>query len=95
MRVLVGSFYLELRITIYASTQTVVLYSIDVKNALPLVWADRLAPFPDPDGRFGHDRVLQLAFGLSKFVVSDELEDEMVRAARDRSYKDGYSRSHC
>lgn len=50
----ISSFYIELWVARYAATQSVILYSIDVKNIFEGLWNTQLAAIPDPKGVAGY-----------------------------------------
>lgn len=49
----ISSFYLELRIAKYAETETSIIYDIDVKRVLRMLWDAQLAGMQDPVGISG------------------------------------------
>ena len=46
----ISSFYLELRVTKYASEESSIVYDIDVKRVLRMLWDCQLASMQDPMG---------------------------------------------
>ena len=50
----ISSFYLELRAAKYASDEKTIVYDIDVRNVLKLLWDGRLADMQDPMGVSGY-----------------------------------------
>ena len=50
----ISSFYLELRVAKYASGETSIVYDIDVKRVLRMLWDGRLASMQDPMGVSGY-----------------------------------------
>lgn len=50
----ISSFYLELRVAKYASEEKAILYDIDVRNVLKLLWDGQLASMQDPKGISGY-----------------------------------------
>jgi len=49
-----SSFYLELRVAKYASDEKVIVYDIDVRNVLKMLWDSQLADMQDPMGVSGY-----------------------------------------
>ncbi len=49
----ISSFYLEMRVAKYASGEKTIIYDIDVKNVLKLLWDGQLADMQDPMGVSG------------------------------------------
>jgi hypothetical protein len=50
----ISSFYIELRVAKYASEEKAIIYEIDVKNVLKLLWDCQLASMQDPMGVTGY-----------------------------------------
>jgi len=50
----ISSFYLELRVAKYASGETSIVYDIDVKRVLRMLWDGQLASMQDPMGVSGY-----------------------------------------
>jgi hypothetical protein len=50
----ISSFYLELRVAKYASHEKAIVYDIDVRNVLKMLWDGQLAPMQDPMGVSGY-----------------------------------------
>ena len=50
----ISSFYLELRCAKYASGEDVIVYSIDVRKTLKLLWDNQLVAMQDPQGVSGY-----------------------------------------
>lgn len=50
----ISSFYLEMRVAKYASKEAAIIYSIDVKAILQLLWDNQLAAVQDPMGVSGY-----------------------------------------
>ena len=50
----ISSFYLELRVAKYASEEKTIIYDIDVRNVLKLLWDGQLANMQDPMGVSGY-----------------------------------------
>jgi hypothetical protein len=48
------SFYLEMQVARYASRESSIIYSIDVRNVLKLLWDNQLAAMQDPTGISGY-----------------------------------------
>jgi len=55
----ISSFYLELRVAKYASDEKAIIYDIDVRNVLKLLWDGQLADMQDPMGVSGYIRACQ------------------------------------
>jgi hypothetical protein len=49
----VSSFYLELRCAIYAASEEMIVYSVDLGSVFDLLWADQLADMFDQEGVSG------------------------------------------
>jgi len=52
----ISSFYLELRVAKYASDEKAIIYDMDVRNVLKLLWDGQLADMQDPMGVSGYIR---------------------------------------
>jgi hypothetical protein len=50
----ISSFYLELRVAKYASEENTIVYDIDVRNVLKMLWDGQLASMQDPMGVSGY-----------------------------------------
>lgn len=50
----ISSFYLEMRVAKYATTETAIIYPIDVKRVLKLLFDCQLAAIQDPTGYSGY-----------------------------------------
>jgi hypothetical protein len=50
----ISSFYLELRVAKYASDEKAIVYDIDVRNVLKMLWDGQLAAMQDPMGVSGY-----------------------------------------
>ena len=50
----ISSFYLELRVAKYASEESSIVYDIDVRNVLKMLWDGKLASMQDPMGVSGY-----------------------------------------
>lgn len=50
----ISSFYLELRVAKYAANETAIIYDIDVRNLLKMLWDGQLASIQDPMGVSGY-----------------------------------------
>lgn len=50
----ISSFYLELRVAKYASDEKAIVYDIDVRNILKMLWDSQLAAMQDPMGVSGY-----------------------------------------
>lgn len=50
----ISSFYLELRVAKYASDEKAIVYNIDVRNVLKMLWDRQLAAMQDPMGVSGY-----------------------------------------
>lgn len=68
----IRSFYLEMRIAALMATEKVILYEIDLKNVLNMLWNDQLASVPDP--RFPND-----AFVLSACSSTSSRTDALSK----------------
>lgn len=50
----ISSFYLEMRVAKYAEEEEVIVYDIDVKNVLKILWDSQLTRIQDPMGISGY-----------------------------------------
>lgn len=81
------SFYLELRVTKYAENEKSVVYDIDVKNVMKLLYDNNLAMIQDPMGISGYvspcatnakkeDALSKLSTGYTRAVKAYEQRDK-------------------
>lgn len=78
----ISSFYLELRVAKYASTEKSIVYDIDVKHVLKLLWDGQLAQMKDPMGVSGYIPACSTA-GKRDDALS-KLETAYIRAEKAR-----------
>lgn len=76
------SFYLELQIANYASGEKSILYSIDVKNVLKMLWDNQLAAIQDPLDRSGY--IYPCSTGAKKYDALSKLVKADVYAEKAR-----------
>ncbi len=76
----IHSFYLELRVTEYASKEKSIIYSIDIKNIFKKLWDSQLAAIQDPMGVSGY-----IYPCLSELKKADALSK--LKSALDRTEK--------
>ena len=50
----VSSFYLELQCAAYAAGEKMLVYTVDLRNVLEVLWKDQFADVRDPKGVSGH-----------------------------------------
>ena len=82
LNVPISSFYLELQIAKYASGENSIVYSIDVKNVLKMLWDNQLAAIQDPKGISGY--IYSCSTDAKKSDVLSKLETALVRAQKAR-----------
>ncbi len=78
----ISSFYLELRVAKYASGENSILYSIDVKNVLKMLWDNQLAAIQDPMGISGY--IYPCSTDTKKYDALSKLETALVRTQKAR-----------
>jgi hypothetical protein len=78
----IQSFYLELRVAKYASVESSIIYSIDVKNILKLLWDNQLAAMQDPVGISG--LIYPCSSDTKKTDALSKLGTALVRAQKAR-----------
>lgn len=76
------SFYLELRVAKYAEGEKSIVYSIDVKNILKLLWDNQLAAMQDPAGISGY--IYPCSTEAKKTDALSKLSTALVRAQKAR-----------
>ena len=74
------SFYLELRVSKYASGEAGIVYSVDVKRVLQLLWDRRLAPIQDPTGISGN--IYPCSSDAKQSEALSKLETALQRAEK-------------
>jgi len=74
----ISSFYLEMRVAKYASGESSIIYSIDVKNILKLLWNNQLAALQDPTGISGY--ISPCSSDAKKSKTLSKLETALKRA---------------
>jgi hypothetical protein len=87
----ISSFYLELRVAKYAAGETVIVYDIDVKAILKMLWDCQLANMQDPMGISGY--IPACTTDIRKQTGLSKLQTALSRAenARDAAYKEKIS----
>jgi hypothetical protein len=65
----VSSFYLELRCAAYAADEKMIVYTVDLRNVLELLWEDQFADVRDPKGVSGYVPA-RLTYAGKKTAVS-------------------------
>jgi Second Messenger Oligonucleotide or Dinucleotide Synthetase domain len=78
----IGSFYLELRVAKYASQEKSIVYSIDVRNILKMLWDNQLAAMQDPIGISGY--INPCSTDIKKSDALSKLETALGRAEKAR-----------
>lgn len=78
----ISSFYLELRVAKYAAGEKAIIYSIDVKNVLKVLWDNQLAAIQDPMGISGH--IYPCSTDAKKSDALSKLLTALVRAKKAR-----------
>ena len=87
----ISSFYLELRVAKYASTESAIVYDIDVKNVFKMLWDCQLANMQDPVGVSGY--ISACSTEAKKEDALSKLQTALTRAenARDAAYREKIS----
>ena len=87
----VSSFYLELRTAKYAAGENAIVYEIDVKNILKMLFDGGLASMQDPMGISGY--IPACSTENKRQEAMSKLETALIRAekARDAAYKEKFS----
>lgn len=78
----ISSFYLELWVARYATTQSVILYSIDVKTIFQGLWNTQLGAIPDPEGVAGY--IFPCTSEAKKQEAVSKLYTAFIRASNAR-----------
>ncbi|MEE8392062.1 MAG: nucleotidyltransferase [Anaerolineae bacterium] len=65
----VSSFYLELRCAAHADGEKMIVYTVDLRNVLDLLWDDQFADVQDPKGISGHVSA-RLTYAGKKAAIS-------------------------
>ncbi len=76
----ISSFYLELRCTEYASGEKMIVYSVDFRNVLELLWDDQLADVYDREGVSG--RVSARSAGVDREAALSRLRSAIYHTTR-------------
>jgi hypothetical protein len=74
----ISSFYLEMRVTKYASEEKTIVYDLDVKRVLKLLWDSQLASMQDPVGISGY--IPACSTDIRKKTALSRLETALTRA---------------
>jgi hypothetical protein len=87
----ISSFYLELRVAKYAASENSIVYEIDVKRILKMLWDSQLANMQDPMGISGY--IPPCSTEARKETALSRLATAFARAenARDAAYKEKIS----
>jgi len=90
----ISSFYLEMRLASYASTQSQIVYSIDLKTILNQLWVDQLAAMQDPIGISGYikpcNTEAQKKESLSKLATASVRADKAREAEENGDIANAY-----
>ncbi len=78
----ISSFYLQMRVAKYASTQDVIIYSWDLRNIFKLLWDNQLASLQDPKGISGY--ISACSSETKKSDALSKLETALGRADKAR-----------
>ncbi len=81
-KVPISSFYLELRVAKYASGENSIVYSIDLRRVLKLLWDNQLAAILDPMGISGY--ISPCSTQAKKSESLSKLERALARAQKAR-----------
>ena len=80
----ISSFYLELRVAKYASDESSIVYDIDVKRVLRMLWDGQLASMQDPMGISGYIPACKsdalMADALSKLATAVTRAEKALEA---------------
>lgn len=79
----ISSFYLELRVAKYASGETAIVYDIDVKNILKMLFDGQLASMQDPMGIAGY--ISACSTETKRQDALSKLETALTRAENARA----------
>jgi hypothetical protein len=82
----ISSFYLEMRVAKYATAESSIIYDIDVKRVLKMLWDNQLAAIQDPMGVSGYISACKTE-ALRKDALS-KLERALTRATNAREAKE-------
>jgi hypothetical protein len=90
----ISSFYLELRVAKYASAERIIIYDIDVRNILKMLWDGQLANLQDPMGISGYVNACrsdaQRTDALSKLGTAYARADKAREAATQGKISDSF-----
>ncbi len=78
----ISSFYLELRAAMYASGEKSIVYSIDVKSVLKMLWDNQLAAIQDPKDISGY--IFSCFTDTKRSDALSKLETVLERAQKAR-----------
>lgn len=82
----ISSFYLELRVAKYASGESSIIYDIDVKRVLRMLWDGQLASMQDPVGISGYIPACKSDASMTDAL--SKLETALTRAEKALDAKD-------
>ena len=90
----ISSFYLELRVTKYAESETVIVYDIDVKNVLKMLLDSELASMRDPMGISGligcSSTSVKKQTSLSRLKTAVSRAEKAVTAKSNENFEDAF-----
>lgn len=89
----ISSFYLELRVAKYAADESTIVYDIDVKNVLKMLFDSQLANMQDPVEISGY--IPACSTDAKKQEALSKLETALTRAenARDGAHRENISKA--
>lgn len=82
----ISSFYLEMRVAKYASTESSIIYYWDIQRVLKLLWDNQLAAIQDPMGVSGYISACKTE--AKRDDALSKLERAMTRATKAREAVD-------
>lgn len=82
----ISSFYLEMRVAKYATTESSIIYDIDVQRVFKLLWDNQLAAIQDPMEVSGYISACKTE-AMRKDALS-KLETALIRATNARGAKE-------
>ena len=78
----ISSFYLEMRVAKYATTEPSIIYYMDIQRVLKMLWENQLAAIQDPMGVSGYISACKTE--ASRRDALSKLETALTRAANAR-----------
>jgi hypothetical protein len=82
----ISSFYLEMRVAKYATTESSIIYDMDVHRVLKMLWDNQLAAIQDPMGVSGYITACKTA--ISREDALSKLSTALTRATNAREARD-------